>query len=90
MADSFAGIVEAHTLLRDEFPFVALRRKGKFQHAKRIGIAYLTVRYSEAQQCVAFTPSAYRDLAYPTLLVQVSVGILGSESFVGMLVAGKH
>src|ERR1700730_19126184 len=90
VADPRAGVAEGFPFFRKELPRIALGQKGQLQDSVGADIAHFAVGHSQPQRIMTAAARAYDNLANAVPRVGSSVRVLGSEPFIGMLMARKH
>src|SRR5256885_15450517 len=78
------------TIHRNKLPLISIRKKRQLQHPKRIRVSLFTICKRQPKRIVAASPRAYNNFPDPVLRVQMPIGILWRESFIGMFMSGQH
>jgi len=87
MAGPRARILECLALFRDKLPVIALGMECEFQHSKGVSVPNFTVGLGGSDGPVrVLTSAANYELANAVLYVCFSVGVLGREALVVMVI----
>src|SRR5215471_7993406 len=87
MAGPAAGVGKGLPFLRNELPVVAVGLQGEFENSEGRSVANLAVWFWFLEGAVIFSASADDEFANAALGVWSSIGRLGSEPFVVVIVA---